>query len=146
MNRCSISEEETTKALIAHYQIPPTQSQDNQQGHPGEAISGVTSCDGPHFDQNNSNLGFPAVANERKKHGLKEMSNTTDQDGHSDFPNCMKKSLQSSTKSKSLSGVNRSPSEKHRHKQKDKNKLLEHHSDGGILCLWRTISYNSCTT
>ncbi|KAA8549191.1 hypothetical protein F0562_000875 [Nyssa sinensis] len=149
MNRCSISEEETTKALIAHYQVSAPESQNNLHVHPGGVVSGVTSSDARLFYQNHENVGSHAIpSGGKKKQGLKEVSNATNQDGTTQFPNSLKKNLQASVKSQSLNGVNQSPpvneldlqnlsksssavAEKHRHKQKEKNKPFEHYSEGG---------------
>ncbi|KAA8543137.1 hypothetical protein F0562_021368 [Nyssa sinensis] len=147
MNRCSISEEETTKALTALYPVPAPDSQNNLHVHPGGVVSGLPMSDARHFGQNHQNLGSQAVpSGGKKKQGLKEVSNATNSDDLSQFPNLMK-NLQASVKSRSLNGVNQSPPvneldlrhlskasgmevDKNRHKQ-EKNRLLEHHSDGG---------------
>ncbi|KAK9280814.1 hypothetical protein L1049_003703 [Liquidambar formosana] len=42
MNRCNFSEEETTKALIALYQVPASEGQNNLQNHPDGIVSGLT--------------------------------------------------------------------------------------------------------
>ncbi|KAA8529321.1 hypothetical protein F0562_033880 [Nyssa sinensis] len=151
MNRCSISEEETTKALIAPITKSAPESQNSLHVHPGGVVSGVTSSDARLFYQNHENVGSHAIpSGGKKKQGLKEVSNATNQDGTTQFPNSLKKNLQASVKSRSLYGVNQSPPvneldsqnlskssiavvEKHRHKQKEKNKPLEHYSEGGIV-------------
>ncbi|KAA8529333.1 hypothetical protein F0562_033868 [Nyssa sinensis] len=72
MNRCSISEEETTKALIAHYQVSAPESQNNLHVHPGGVVSGVTSSDARLFYQNHENVGSHAIpSGGKKKQGLK---------------------------------------------------------------------------
>ncbi|KAI7982246.1 MORC family CW-type zinc finger protein 4 [Camellia lanceoleosa] len=147
MNRCSISEEETTKALMSLYQVPAPDKQINQHCHRGGVLPGLSMTDDSRFDQNHQSLGFHAVPKGgKKKNRIKEVLTATSQDGPPQLFNSMKKNLQAAVKSRSLNGVNQSPVaneiepmylnkssvvEKHRHKQKEKNKLLERHSDGG---------------
>ncbi|KAF5931329.1 hypothetical protein HYC85_032202 [Camellia sinensis] len=147
MNRCSISEEETTKALMPLYQVPAPDEQINQHCHRGGVLPGLSMTDDSRFDQNHRSLGFYAVPKGgKKKNRIKEVLAATSQDGPPQLFNSMKKNLQAAVKSRSLNGVNQSPVaneiepmylnkssvvEKHRHKQKEKNKLLERHSDGG---------------
>ncbi|XP_028085244.1 LOW QUALITY PROTEIN: uncharacterized protein LOC114286290 [Camellia sinensis] len=147
MNRCSISEEETTKALMPLYQVPAPDKQINQHCHRAGVLPGLSMTDDSRFDQNHRSLGFHAVPKGgKKKNRIKEVLAATSQDGPPQLFNSMKKNLQAAVKSRSLNGVNQSPVaneiepmylnkssvvEKHRHKQKEKNKLLERHSDGG---------------
>ena len=150
MNRCSVSEEETTKALIALYQVPAPESQQNLQGRPDSAVSGVTLAGIRHPDQNHHILGSNTMlSGGKRKHGSKEISNATNHDGPTQFSNSLKRNLQTSVKSRSLNDVNQSPLvneldfqhlskstdlalEKQRLKQKEKHKL-ECYSDGGIV-------------
>ncbi|KAJ7955064.1 CW-type zinc-finger protein [Quillaja saponaria] len=48
MNRCDISQEETTKVLLALYQIPVSESQTNMQNHATGTALGVSSSDVQH--------------------------------------------------------------------------------------------------
>ena len=148
MNRCSVDEEETTKAVFALYQGPAVQSQINLQSNPGGIISRLPSADALQPDQNQRSFGSHAMPPAgRKKHGLKGISNAMDKDG----PTPMKKNMQSSVRSGSPTYMIRSPVvknepglehpskcdlpvEKHKNKQKEKHKVSEHSSDGGILC------------
>lgn len=66
MNRCDISEEDTTKALQALYQ-PVPESQVNLQNHADRAASGVTSADLGQIDQNHRNFNTDAMPNRGKK-------------------------------------------------------------------------------
>ncbi|XP_022728318.1 uncharacterized protein LOC111283908 isoform X4 [Durio zibethinus] len=144
MNRCSVDEDETTRAVFALYQVPAVESQTNLQGNPGCIISRLSSADALQPDQNEQIFGSHAIPpSGRKKHGLKEISNAMDKDG----PTTIKKNMQSSVQSGSLTDVTRSPVvsepalqhpsrcdlpvEKHKNKQKEKHKVLEHGSDGG---------------
>lgn len=147
MNRCSVDEEETTKAVFALYQVPVAENQNNLQNNPGNIMSRLPSADALQPDQNQRSFGSNAMPSAgRKKHSLKETSNAMDKDG----PTPTKKNVQSSARSGSLTDVTRSPVvgepglqhlsrssdlsvEKHKNKQKEKHKVSEHSSDGGIL-------------
>lgn len=149
-NRCSISQEETTKALIALYQVPAPESQQNLQSRPHGVVPGVTLAGIRHPDQNHHILGSNTMlCGGKRKHGSKDISNETNHDGPTQFSNSLKKNLQTSVKSRSLNDVNQSPlvhehdfqhlskstdliSEKPKLKQKEKHKL-ECYSDGGIV-------------
>ncbi|KAF8392615.1 hypothetical protein HHK36_022962 [Tetracentron sinense] len=152
MNRCNISEEETTKALNALYQ-PVPESQNNLCNHPDGAASRVPFADMRHLDQNHQDLSFQAErSGGKKKPGSKETSNVASHSGPMQFSNSTKKIQEASVKSRSLDDVNQSPLEssvgnipgcqhlskssdfdveKHGHKQKEKPRLLERSSDGG---------------
>ncbi|KAK6260195.1 hypothetical protein SCA6_014669 [Theobroma cacao] len=145
MNRCSVDEEETTKAVFALYQVPVAENQNNLQNNPGNIMSRLPSADALQPDQNQRSFGSNAMPSAgRKKHSLKETSNAMDKDG----PTPTKKNVQSSARSGSLTDVTRSPVvgepglqhlsrssdlsvEKHKNKQKEKHKVSEHSSDGG---------------
>ncbi|XWS46703.1 hypothetical protein CRYUN_Cryun14cG0090900 [Craigia yunnanensis] len=144
MNRCSVDEEETTKAVFAFYQVPAVESQTSLQSNPGSIMSRLPSADALQPDQNQRSFGSHAMPpTGRKKHGLKEISNAMDKDG----PTPMKKNMQSSVRSGSLTDVTRSPVvcepgsqhpskcdlpvEKHKNKHKEQHKVSEHSSDGG---------------
>lgn len=154
MNRCSVTEEETTdktKALIAQYQVPALGSQNNLPNNPGGFMEGVAQADFRHPDQNPQNFGLHAMPGSgKKKNGLKELSKASDKDGSILLPNSMKKNIQASLKSKSLNDVNQSSPlnepnfqqlsnssdlavEKRKHKYKEKQKVLGSSYDGGIL-------------
>lgn len=138
MNRCGVSEDETTKALIAHYQVPAPMNQNNPQGHP------LPLADANDFEQNRLSFGVHAMpSGGKKKNGIKDVSGPLSQVG----PAPLKKNLQQAVNSDGLNGVDRSPPagdiepthlskstivEKPRQRPKEKNKHLEQHSDGGI--------------
>ena len=109
MNRCSISEEETTKAVVTLHQFPATDSHNNQHVYPGGVLPGLSLADASHVDQNHQNLGChdePSVG--KKKNELKVVT-AVNQDGPAPFPNSMKKNVMAPEKSRSLNGVNQSP-------------------------------------
>lgn len=99
MNKCSVSEEETTRALHALYQAPLP------EGHTANGLStlsGVVSCDTQRVDQNHR-LVIPS-SHGKKKLTLKAGSHTP---GHLTQPSSsVKKSRQISIKSRSLNDVN----------------------------------------
>lgn len=142
MNRCSVTEEETTKALIALYQLPAPESQANPNSNPGGFFSGATLANFRHPDQNLRD------SSGKKKHGLKVTSNAANKDSPTQLSNSMKKNMQVSVKSRSLNDVNNSPLvndpdsqqlsksndlENQKHKYKEKNRVVEPRAFGGIL-------------
>ncbi|KAF8394535.1 hypothetical protein HHK36_020746 [Tetracentron sinense] len=152
MNRCSISEEETTKALNAYYQAPVPESQHNLQSYPGRASFGGTLVDIRHFEQNHQDFSFHAVPSGRKKkNGSKGISIAASHSGPTQFSDSAKKNQQAYVKSRGLYDANESPMEsnpvnepgfqhfskssdlaleKHKHKQREKQKMLESYPDG----------------
>ncbi|KAE9594249.1 putative transcription factor & chromatin remodeling CW-Zn family [Lupinus albus] len=66
-NRCDISEEETTNALHAFYQIPISECQNNMQSHGTGTKSGVSSADAVQFGQNKKKSRFDALSVRGKK-------------------------------------------------------------------------------
>ncbi|KAI3805933.1 hypothetical protein L1987_21821 [Smallanthus sonchifolius] len=142
MNRCSISEEETTKAITSHFPGPSVQG--SQPVHPGRPNLAVVSLDGTHqhFDSQVPSSGV------KKNPALKDLPNEANRDGPSMSSNSSKKKLHTSYKTRSLNGVNQSPIvnevafqdsfqsrdvivEKERLKQKENNKLCENFADEG---------------
>ncbi|XP_052205360.1 cysteine-tryptophan domain-containing zinc finger protein 7 isoform X2 [Diospyros lotus] len=145
-NRCTVSEEETTNAVIAMHQVSAPENQNNQHGHPGSVLPGLPMGETNCFDQSRQNLGFhPVPSGGKKKYGIKDVSDTMSHDGLALSSDSLKKNIPAPTKSRSLNGVNQSPAseiqpmhlskssvvEKHRHKKKEKNKSLEQHPNGG---------------
>ncbi|KAI3506667.1 hypothetical protein L1887_21230 [Cichorium endivia] len=133
MNRCSISEEETTKAITSRFPGPSVQG--SQPVHPdGNGTHKHTGSQIP-------------VASIKKKHGLKDVSNEAKQDKPSMSSNSSKKNLNTSYKSRSLNAPNRSPLngmefqdsgqsrrmivEKDRQNQKDNNNPRQNFLDEG---------------
>ncbi|KAF5462526.1 hypothetical protein F2P56_018527 [Juglans regia] len=145
MNRCSVTEEETTQALIALYKTPAPERQTNLPGNPGGVITGVTFANIRHPDQNHQNFSLHARAwGEKKKDGSKEMADASHNDGLSQLSNSMMRSLQSSVKGRSLNDVNQSPlirepdfqqlsksSDLTVKKSNEKQQVRDSYSDGG---------------
>lgn len=108
MNRCDLSEEETTKALNALYQ-PSSESLNKLQAHANGTASAVPAVDVLNFDQNHQKLSSHAMSNQgKKKHGLKEIPNTGSGSG---LLNATKNHLQEAVKSISSKDINRPPLE-----------------------------------
>ncbi|CAN4093108.1 unnamed protein product [Withania somnifera] len=155
MNRCGISEEETTKALRALYQVPmsgatapASEKLYSQHEYPGGAFSGVTSIDTSHAFQDHQKAGIQAVdAGGKKIYGSKGVLSATKQEG-SLSSNCFERNRQGIPNSRSSDGTAYSPTnenghqlevlpssstiENQRYKQKENRKSLENHSDAGI--------------
>ncbi|KAJ8749670.1 hypothetical protein K2173_026319 [Erythroxylum novogranatense] len=134
MNRCSLSEEETTNALIALYQVPPPESKSNQKNNLGLVASKETITE-THPGHIHTNIANGAKEN----NSLKESSNPVNRDGLSHL---VKKNIQASVASVRSIEVSKSPlvsetdlivdkssdlvMENHSHKQKEKNKVLDY--------------------
>ncbi|KAE9591088.1 putative transcription factor & chromatin remodeling CW-Zn family [Lupinus albus] len=73
MNRCDISEEETTNALYALYQMPISECQYNMQSHVTGTASGVSSVDTVQFGLNQKRSSFDLLSVQgKKKQPIKE--------------------------------------------------------------------------
>ncbi|KAK7270216.1 hypothetical protein RIF29_23209 [Crotalaria pallida] len=133
MNRCSFSEDETTKALVALYQGPLPEGQSNLQNGSASVMVGGIVTSAQHPDQRLLNHDLHAVPGGKKKIG-KYISNSANKDGSSQLSS-IKKNLNSSMKSRSLNDVDKSPvvndvnalGEKHKNKQR----MLEQNPAGG---------------
>lgn len=146
MNRCSISEDAYTKAFMALYHVPVSESQNNLHVNPPGVAPRSNLADVQHPDQNiDYSSRFPSHGG-KKKHGLKETTSVTNKDGSIHLSNPMKKGIQVSARSGNMYDVSPSPvvsepdfrqvsktGEKHKHKHKEKHKVLDHMSDGGIV-------------
>ena len=136
MNRCSFSEDETTKARIALYQGPPLDSQSNLQNVSGSVMLGGTMAMSQHPYQHQLNNDMHAAPGGKKKL-MKERSNSINKDSFSQSSYSIKKNWQSAVKSRSLNDVNKSPvvseADVPADKHKNKHWMLEHNSDRGNL-------------
>ncbi|XP_012455485.2 cysteine-tryptophan domain-containing zinc finger protein 7 [Gossypium raimondii] len=111
MNRCDISEEETTKALRALYQVPVAENQSNPENHANGTMSLVTSAHLQHLDQKNSSFNSQVSSIQGKKnHGQKELPKAGNS-GLSLMSNSKKNQRQESLKSRSLKNVTQVPIE-----------------------------------
>lgn len=79
MNKCSFSEDETTNALNALYQVPTSDIPINQLSYPNRVESDVTLASGQHFDPIPQEVGFNAVpGGGKKKQGSRAVSDADD--------------------------------------------------------------------
>ncbi|KAL4642890.1 hypothetical protein ACB092_02G052500 [Castanea dentata] len=107
MNRCDISEGETTNALRALYQLPVPESQNNPQNHVSGTALGVSTGYVQHLDQNHLNSSSHDIFNRgKKKYSSKEIANAGTSGGPFQISNSTKKQLQESAKSRSLNDMN----------------------------------------
>ena len=107
MNRCDISEEETTKALHALYQLPLPDSQNHIQNHGSNIAAGVSSTAACHFDQNNWNFSSNGLPNQRtKKQGSKAASYAASNGGPIQISGLTKNIRQDTGKRRSLNDMN----------------------------------------
>ncbi|KAM0947692.1 putative transcription factor & chromatin remodeling CW-Zn family [Dioscorea sansibarensis] len=151
MNRCNISEEETTKALNALYQMPVPQSNTSLNGVPDVAASNTTLADPHHLSHTFDNNMISVGAIGKKKHKLKDQANPANDSASLLISSSVKKNQLASLKSRSLNDVNCPlesnlsskvvlehvskstdfSSDKQNLKHKEKHRILGRHSDGG---------------
>lgn len=106
MNRCDISEEETTKALNALYQLPVSDHQNSLQNQANGSAFGVTAVDFQHLGQNLQNINSNAIPNRgKKRYGSKEIPNSGSSSSFF-ISNPTKNHLHEPVKSKSLNDMN----------------------------------------
>ncbi|CAI8588858.1 unnamed protein product [Vicia faba] len=67
MNSCDFSEDETTKALYASYQVPISEGQNNLQTHASETAFGVSSADASQFGLNHKKSNSNVLLDQGKK-------------------------------------------------------------------------------
>ncbi|KVH94452.1 Zinc finger, CW-type [Cynara cardunculus var. scolymus] len=110
MNRCSISEEETYKAITSRFPGPSLVQGSQPPVHPGGPQLGVISLDASCPDGRNRHFGseIPST-NIKKKHESKDLTNEVKQERPSLSSNSTKKNLDTSYRSRSLNGRNQSP-------------------------------------
>lgn len=100
MNSCDISEDETTKALYALYQMPMSEGQHNMQTHASETAFGVSSADALKFGLNQKNSSSDVLPDRgTKKHVFKEKMMSG------------KINAQASGKNRSMNDVNQHPTD-----------------------------------
>ncbi|CAJ1879051.1 unnamed protein product [Sphenostylis stenocarpa] len=133
MNRCSFSEDDTTKALIALFQGPPFDGHSNLQNVSGSVMVGGTMAT-QHPDQHQLNNDLHVTPGGKKKF-VKAIPNSINKDSFSQSSYPIKKIFQSAVKSRSLNDVNKSPvmseADVAADKHKNKHRTLEHSSDRG---------------
>jgi hypothetical protein len=119
LNKCSVPEEETTKALES---VPAPGSQSGRHDQTNSMQSRLSSENPWNSDQNQQDLGLH-VSKETKKE-TEDVPNTNNQD-LSHLSNSTRRNVMESVKSRSINGDSRSPS------VSEKKKVSESHSGGG---------------
>ncbi|KAL4290579.1 hypothetical protein GQ457_14G014430 [Hibiscus cannabinus] len=107
MNRCDISEDDTTKALNALYQIPIAENQNNPQNH----SNGTMSAHLQHLDQKNASFNSQVSSIQGKKNHCPKEVRKAGSSGLSQMSNTKKNQQQESLKSRSLKNITRVPAE-----------------------------------
>ncbi|KAK9020056.1 hypothetical protein V6N11_054551 [Hibiscus sabdariffa] len=106
MNRCDISEDATTKALNALYQIPVAENQNNPQNH----ANGTFSAHLQHLDNKNSSFNSQVPSVQGKNHGTKEVRKAGS-GGLCQMSNSKRNQQQESLKSRTLKNITQVPVE-----------------------------------
>lgn len=148
MNKCGFTEEETTNALRALYQVPASVGQCNLHGNTdGNGIASTAFADARLPDQNQHSVGSHAMpGGGKKRQGLKDFSNIHYKDGNTQFLNSTKKMTETpvSINDAKRSTIGDEPDyvklskstdivvEKSKHKKKEKVKGLDNRFDEGI--------------
>ncbi|XP_014505537.1 uncharacterized protein LOC106765429 [Vigna radiata var. radiata] len=124
MNRCNISEEETTKSLYALYQIPISEGQNNMQSHVTEPKIGVKSIDTLqlfHVDKKSSSDVMLDRGN--KKHGIHEKAKPGLNIDRHQLSNTVKNGQESNVKNRSLNDMNQRSANSNRMKKSNSQNL-----------------------
>lgn len=109
MNRCNISEEETTKSLYALYQMPISDGQNNMQSHFTGPKIGVQSD--------------VMVDRGNKKHGINEKAKPGLNSDRHQLSNTVKNAQESNVKSRSLNDMNQRSADSNRMKKSNSQNL-----------------------
>ena len=134
MNHCDISEEETTKALYASYQLPVLENQHWIQNHADRPATGAHAVDEQLLNQSHQNVGFDYKASGRKKaHKIKETSFTGSK-GKNFEQDLVKRGSSKDMKQSSLGvkPVNRSITVSEIAVEKHSNRQKQKHVTGGL--------------
>ncbi|XP_014501408.1 uncharacterized protein LOC106762170 isoform X1 [Vigna radiata var. radiata] len=111
MNSCEFSEDETTKALYALYQMPISQVQNNMQSHGTETAIGVSSPNSLQYGLNQNMSSSDMSDRGRKKLVIKEKTMSGINNDMHRFSNSVKANVQVSGKNRSLNGLNQHPAD-----------------------------------
>ncbi|TKY54131.1 MORC family CW-type zinc finger protein 4 [Spatholobus suberectus] len=118
MNRCNISEEETTKALYALYQMPISEGQSNMQSHATGPETGLRSVDALQLGLNHKkSISDVMLDRGKKKHGINEKAKLGINNDMHQLSNTEKNNAQESVKNRSLNDVNQWPADSNRMKK-----------------------------
>ncbi|CAA7398444.1 unnamed protein product [Spirodela intermedia] len=102
MNKCIISEEETTRALHALYQVPLPENRSNMNGPTDAAFLGKAFTDDRHQYQNHDSVLLSSPTHGKKKYTGKDTSHPIDP---IQLPNSVKKKKQVFVKDRSYDGT-----------------------------------------
>jgi len=111
MNSCKFSEDETTKALYALYQMPISQVQNNMQSHGSKTAIGVRSPNSLQYGLNQNMSSSDMSDRGRKKLVIKEKTMPGINNDMHRFSNSVKANVQVSGKNRSLNGLNQRPAD-----------------------------------
>lgn len=112
MNSCDISEDETTKAVQAFYQLPISECQNNMQTHATGTAIGVSSADSLQFGLNHKKSSSDVLPDGvKKKHVVKEKTMSGINNDVLQFSNSAKINAQVSGNNRSLNDMNQQPAD-----------------------------------
>lgn len=112
MNSCDFSEDETTNALRALYQMPISEGQNNMQTHATETAVGVSSGDALKFGLNHKKSSSGVLLDRgKKKHVIKEKIMSGINNDMLQLSNSAMISAQVSGKNKSLNYMDHHPAD-----------------------------------
>jgi len=124
MNRCNISEEETTKSLHALYQIPISEGQNNMQSQAAGPEHGVKSVNTLQVCHINKKSSSDVVLDlERKKHGINEKAKSGINNDRHRLSNIVKNAQESNVKNRSLNDMNQWSADSNRMKKSNSQSL-----------------------
>lgn len=102
MNKCIISEDETTRALHALYQVPLPENRSNMNGPTDAALLGTAFTNERHQYQNNDSVMLLSSSHGKKKYTMKDKLHPIDP---IQLPSSVKKKKQVFVKDRSFNGV-----------------------------------------
>lgn len=112
MNRCDISEDDTTKALYALYQMPISEGQNNMQTHATGTAFGVSSNDALQFGLNHKKSSSNILSDRgKKKYVIKDKTMEGINNDMLQSSNSIKINAQESGKNRRLTGTNQHPAD-----------------------------------
>lgn len=105
MNRCDISEEETTEAVYALNQMPISGGQSNMQSHATGTAIRVSYADALHHHKSSSDV----ISGQGKKHDFKEKTKAGISDDVFLLSRSLKRNAEESEKNRGLTAMNQHP-------------------------------------
>ncbi|XP_027338643.1 uncharacterized protein LOC113852537 [Abrus precatorius] len=112
MNSCDFSEDETTKALYALYQMPISEGPNNMQSHGAGTVIGVSSTDALQYGLHHKMSSSDVLSDRgKKKHVIKEKTTSGINNDMVQLSNSAKTNTQVSRKNRSLNDMNQHPAD-----------------------------------